>query len=147
MILITCWMIGYVFILMGYELMVLIMKFGLIWEVLELLVKNECGDENLLFWCYEFIFWCILMFFVWMLTVGEICATFLGQLGLKLRFWGKSCVSSREEPKNLGSLSCDTRPTCPSSLWQDVYDRTNSFGRSRQLRSLMDIHNSSFWCV
>lgn len=56
MILITCWMIGYVFILMGYELMVLIMKSGLIWEVLELLVKNECGDENLVISYYELVF-------------------------------------------------------------------------------------------
>jgi len=43
--------------------------------------ENEYGDENLVIWCYEFMFWFPLMLFWCMLTVGEVCAIFWGQLG------------------------------------------------------------------
>jgi len=33
---------------MGYELLVLVVKFGFNCEVLEFLVKIECDDENLM---------------------------------------------------------------------------------------------------
>jgi len=41
-------MIEYVCMLMGYVLMVLIVKFELNCEVLEFLVNNKCDDENLM---------------------------------------------------------------------------------------------------
>jgi len=34
--------------MMGYELLVLVVKFRLNCEVLEFLVKNECDDEDLM---------------------------------------------------------------------------------------------------
>jgi len=63
------------------NLMMIIVKFGLNCDVLMFLVKNECGEENLLIWCYELMFWFTLISFWCMLTVGEGCTTFLGQLG------------------------------------------------------------------
>jgi len=80
---------------MGYELLVLVVKFGLNSEVLEFLVKNECDDENLMIWCYELMFWFILMLPWSMLTIGEVCTTILGQMGAKVGFWGDFWVSSR----------------------------------------------------
>jgi len=63
------------------------------------LVKNECGDENLVIKLYEFMFWFTLMLFWCMITVGEVWVTFLGQWESKLRFWEKLVWVPERNPK------------------------------------------------
>jgi len=67
-------------------------------------VKNEFDDEFVTKQCYEFVVVSVLIAFLCMLTNSKVCVTFLGQWGSKSRFLGRFCVSSREEPKNLGSV-------------------------------------------
>jgi len=83
---------------------------GVVWErwmklwKYEFLVKNEFDVEIVTKQCYEFVFVSVLIAFWCMLTNNEVCLTILGQWGSKSGLLGRFCVSSREEPKNLGSL-------------------------------------------
>jgi len=126
------WIVG-----VGCEVWIELWNFGVFGE-------NECDDENLMIWCHELMFWFILKLPWSVLTVSEVCTMILGQLEWKLGFWVEFCVSSREEPKNLGSLLYQTRLASLSLPWQDVQDKTLSFWRSEQLESFSDIPKCSF---
>jgi len=95
------------------------------------LKKKKYDDGNLIIWCYELMFWFILMFLLCILTVGEVCTTFLGQLGSKLDFWGDFGVSSRERVHFLGSLllSISLREICVP--WRDVLEQHMLFCTSQ----------------
>lgn len=125
----------------------LVVKFGLSCQLLEFLVKNEYDDGNLIIWCYELMFWSILMFLWSMSTVGEVSATILGPLRSKLGFWEKFGVISREEPKILCSCSWWTRQaSSPCAVASDA-GQTHNFGCYQSFGLFPDIPKYSFWCV
>jgi len=134
-------MTEYVCMLMGYELLVLVVRFGLICEVL---VKYVNDFENLVKWCYEPMINEFRSFLLCMLTVGEVCTTVLGQLRSKLGFLGSFCVSSREGTHFWVPLCCAACWARCCVPWPDVLNSTCCYAHLGPFWLFPDIPECSF---
>ena len=72
---ITWYMTVYVCMSLGFELLVLFVKFGVECENMSL-VKNESDCESMIEWCYEFMFVSVLIA-IWSMLINNkvLCAT------------------------------------------------------------------------
>jgi len=113
---------------------------------LEVLVKNEYDDGNLMIWCYERMVWFILMFLLCMLTVSEVCTMILDQLKSKLSFWSEFLIGNPFlSSLTLGNLAgragvfhgeeCRTTHVVPCTP-----------GLSGRFRILPSVPFDVFWC-
>jgi len=96
-------MLIYVCMLMEFELVWLFVKFEWKMRKFWVLVKNEHNVDFHENWCYDSMFVVVLIAFWCILTNKQVWGTNLDQRGSKSGFLDENWVSSREEPKNLGS--------------------------------------------
>jgi len=113
----------------------------------EFLVKNVFHVEFVVKWCCEFMFANVLIDFWCMLTNNKVWITFLGQRGSKSGFLWKFGMSTREEPKILGSRLWWARLASYVVPCRVAQDRTQDFGRCGKLGPFSDIPKCFFWCV
>jgi len=122
---ITCWIIGYVCMLMGYESLVLIVKFGLNCKVLEFLVKKWVWWwelDDLMLWTHVLIHFNITLKYVnclWSLHNN------FRSMGIKIGILGGVFVWVPErEPIFWVPLYCESRLASIHAMWRDMLNNT-----------------------